>query len=486
MPVNINKIRLWQFAAILFLVLVPVKILRAETMAGRLSGRILLQVQAEGQAWYVNPLDENRYYLGRPTDAFNLMRQLGLGISESNYLKFQTAGAPALKGRILLRAQSAGEAYYVDPLSAKLNYLGRPADAFALMRRSGLGISNFDLKQIPVYSYPSAEAVVDKFAWKYNDQNYSLAFSFDPQLYASYQSSPKVYTYYVGQEPKDVREAFYGMFLKLRSDDNQTPAVLAELRRQAATLGLNADETAAYVLAFIQYIPYDRAKLDSGSDTPYYPFETLYLHKGICADKTFLSVLWLRTLGYGAAILDFPESNHSAAGIACPKEDSLAGSGYCYIETTNYFPVGVVPPAFNDGQAGTGIDNLENLFDASRLGKMDIKQAITGKLYQGVALVKTEIEKIRASKAALDSSLVTLKQAKSDLDAAYADIKEQEAVLSAYRRSGDISAYNRAVPAYNSAVGSYQELAEAYEKMVIEHNLVVEAYNNLYGKFYQQ
>ena len=42
-----------------------------------------MQVET-GQAWYINPLTYKKHYLGRPDDAFNLMRQLGLGISIKN------------------------------------------------------------------------------------------------------------------------------------------------------------------------------------------------------------------------------------------------------------------------------------------------------------------------------------------------------------------------------------------------------------------
>jgi hypothetical protein len=111
-----------------------------------LTGRILLQVESHGEAWYVNPIDSQRYYLGRPDDAYGVMRNLGLGISESSYNQFKNSGADSLKGRILLRVQANGEAYYVNPLDNSLNYLGRPADAFALMRQFGLGISNNNLE----------------------------------------------------------------------------------------------------------------------------------------------------------------------------------------------------------------------------------------------------------------------------------------------------------------------------------------------------
>jgi hypothetical protein len=119
-------------------------------LAKRLSGRILLQVQAHGEAWYVNPLNLAKYYLGRPADAFGIMRGLGLGVSEKDYSSWNGKAPSRLAGRILLRVQAHGEAYYVNPLDLKLNYLGRPADAFAIMRNLGLGITNDNLRQISV------------------------------------------------------------------------------------------------------------------------------------------------------------------------------------------------------------------------------------------------------------------------------------------------------------------------------------------------
>ena len=41
-------------------------------------------------------------------------------------------------------------AYYVNPLNLKMYYLGRPADAFSVMRSLGLGITNANLRQIEV------------------------------------------------------------------------------------------------------------------------------------------------------------------------------------------------------------------------------------------------------------------------------------------------------------------------------------------------
>jgi hypothetical protein len=115
-----------------------------------LAGRILLQVEDKGQAWYVNPLNNKRYYLGRPNDAFNIMRKLGLGISNKNFDMLLSKVNKSLLGRILIKVEDSGRAYYYNPLNAKLYYLGRPDDAFRIIRSLGLGISNANLNKITI------------------------------------------------------------------------------------------------------------------------------------------------------------------------------------------------------------------------------------------------------------------------------------------------------------------------------------------------
>lgn len=123
---------------------------RAEIMAERLKGRILLQVESRGEAWYVDPRAHSRVYLGRPADAFRIMQGLGLGISENLFSSFAGLGPASLTGMILLRVEDLGQAYYVNPADLKLYYLGRPADAFRIMQSLGLGITNNDLEKIGI------------------------------------------------------------------------------------------------------------------------------------------------------------------------------------------------------------------------------------------------------------------------------------------------------------------------------------------------
>ncbi len=116
-------------------------------LAQKLSGRILLQVESKGEAWYVYPNDSKKYYLGRPSDAFNIMRKLGLGVKHSIITKNKIFPLK-LSGKILLDTEDKGKAYYINPTDRKAYYLGRPADAFQVMREKGLGIRNEEIFKV--------------------------------------------------------------------------------------------------------------------------------------------------------------------------------------------------------------------------------------------------------------------------------------------------------------------------------------------------
>lgn len=129
----------------------------AAGLGQKLSGQILLDVERNGEAWYVYPENNKRYYLGRPADAFRVMRELGLGITELDFQKIAQAGMPIegdrelakkLSGKIILQVEQNGEAWYIYPKDLKKYYLGRPTDAFQIMRQLGLGINREDLAQV--------------------------------------------------------------------------------------------------------------------------------------------------------------------------------------------------------------------------------------------------------------------------------------------------------------------------------------------------
>ncbi len=188
-------------------------------MVNRLLGQILIQVEDKGRAWYVNPNDGRKYYLGSPLNAFSVMSLIGKGISNNNLKKLpvgildgslsldkdsdgdgltdrleEALGTDLFKkdtdgdgysdyeevinnydplskdkmvtdkkllknslGQIYIQVETNGEAWYVEPRSQKKYYLGRPIEAFEIMRQFGLGITNEDLNKIPVGQFNEAQ-----------------------------------------------------------------------------------------------------------------------------------------------------------------------------------------------------------------------------------------------------------------------------------------------------------------------------------------
>ncbi len=394
---RINKVNK-KISFLFLLVFCSLALYSPQAKAASLPGRILLQVESHGEAWYVNPQDGERYYLGRPHDAFALMRAMGLGVSNKDIKEFLISKAPSrLSGRILLQVEDKGQSYYVNPLNLKLYYLGRPNDAFNLMRNLGLGISNKDIASIKLGNLnvssanntrPETSNLLRKdFSFKYKNREESLSLNLSPSIFDSYKKSPKIFKYQADSAPQDIQGEFYKLFLKSKASDNSIAQIVSGLERIAALNNLSDDELGELALSFVQYIPYDTAKARQPEPQPYYPYETLYLNRGVCSDKTFLAYQILQELGYGVAIIDMPDINHSAIGIACEKKYSLDNSGYCYGETTNYFPISVIPKNIDSGKAENISNDFSKLFSSEDLGKVEIRNKTFGKQYLGARSV---------------------------------------------------------------------------------------------------
>lgn len=117
-----------------------------------LKGRILIQVESKGEAYYINPKDGLKYYMSNGDEAFKIMKTLGVGMSNKDIVKMKSDVNFRKKfiGKILLQVESHGEAYYIS-FDGRYNYLKDGASALTVMKKLGLGISNANLNKIAEY-----------------------------------------------------------------------------------------------------------------------------------------------------------------------------------------------------------------------------------------------------------------------------------------------------------------------------------------------
>ncbi len=478
----IKKNKLLIFVLFVFLgSILSFKNIFAATLADNLSGRIVLQVEAKGEAYYISPIDKKAYYLARPNDAFSIMRSFGLGVSNNDLLNFLKNGARSnLSGRILLQVEDKGQAYYVNPLNLRLYYLGRPIDAFNLMRQLGLGISNQNLLKInigtinlpsiesPNTPTPKKDEKLVKFSWKYKNKNYNLNQLFSDNLYKDYSNSNKNFYYSSENPPSNLRDSYYALFLEVKNNDKSIELLLKDLKNISDREAFSDDEFVEFVMAFVQYIPYDFSKIENGVQN--FPYETLYKNSGVCSDKAFLAALMLRKMGYGSAIFDYPNAKHSAVAVSCDSNSSY-NSTYCFIETTNYFPVGVFPGEINDGKAEALEENFNNVFNGSYLGPVEIYQKKTGRIYTGMNNVLKKVDTINKMNSSVKLKEADLKKISEELNNLKAELDSLLLKMDEYNRKKDISNYNLSAAEYNTKV-------DAYNNMLNNYKLKLEIFNN--------
>jgi lipoprotein-anchoring transpeptidase ErfK/SrfK len=118
--------------------------------SSRLSGRILMDSASLGDLWYVNPADFHRYYVGTLNDAYSIIRNLSLGISNADFDKMASSAPDRLKGRFMIKAEDQGRAFYVDPKSDSFIYIENPQSALFLLRHLATTTNACVLRNIPM------------------------------------------------------------------------------------------------------------------------------------------------------------------------------------------------------------------------------------------------------------------------------------------------------------------------------------------------
>lgn len=128
----------------------------------RLLGRMLLDVEGNGEVYYIDPVTKGKEYLADGESAQSLLRRRALGINEENFAKLTTGTekdesnvcnssdlGKRLRGRIVLRTEVHGEAYWIYPENCRAYYASTFQASYELMKKFSLGISKKNLAKVP-------------------------------------------------------------------------------------------------------------------------------------------------------------------------------------------------------------------------------------------------------------------------------------------------------------------------------------------------
>jgi len=161
---------------------------------------------------------------------------------------------------------------------------------------------------------------------------YSLELSFENSIIDHFKNAERKLQYYADQKPENTTPEFYNIFLNDDSDLYLLEGILESIRNR--NIGTEYDMV-QLITSFVQSLPYEIAEPQK------YPYETLYLNKGDCSDKSVLLCKLLILEGYDACLFSYEKAEHMSVGLKV-NENSYY-SGYIYIESTAFSPIGEIP-----------------------------------------------------------------------------------------------------------------------------------------------
>ena len=172
--------------------------------------------------------------------------------------------------------------------------------------------------------------------------SFEFLVEYDTSYFYYYDDMPRTIMVDADASELEGREDFYEMFL---SDENDRDIIEQVVQWIQSTTQDPKEQIQLAVTLVQNQIVYDHDKLKNvGNWNVYYPMETLIWKKGVCSDKSLLLGKILVYLDYKICFFLFDENNHMALGIKT-NTNGFAESGFEFIETTNAFQIGAIPPA---------------------------------------------------------------------------------------------------------------------------------------------
>ncbi len=340
--------------------------------------------------------------------------------------------------------------------------------------------------------FPQLEGAKERvYQWEYKGVKYSITENLYESVNEFYKNQPKSFSY-VGTLPQNWEEEYYGNFLKIDQEDKTIIELVEKIRQLGVKQKLTDDELVDLTMAFVQSIPYDDAKAENilaknSNETMRYPYEVLFQQLGVCSDKSLLAIALLRVMGYGTAIFTYPDDNHMAIGIQCPKANSTYGSGYCYSETTaEGNKIGIVPSFDSASNKTVNVAKLTelsldqaNLAAVGQLGQVVILQKTEGREYLGIIKTEKIIAEINQLKISFEKTLPMINEQKKIVAAAEEKLTEWKNDLNKYEKRQEFEKYNALVEKYNKLFEQYKKDVKKLNDIVGLYNKTIQRYNTL-------
>lgn len=299
----------------------------------------------------------------------------------------------------------------------------------------------------------SAGTIPVHHSFPFQDRELTIDITVENDLYADARGSPKSVVLY-GEWDSDeewISES-YRAFIGDPRLEGLYGALQSAFLDIRASMGLDDDEYVELMAAYVQSMTYESPE---GEQTPRFPVETIVEGKGDCDDTSILLAGLLEREGYDTVLFYFEEENHMAVGVRGPGAGFM-GTGYEYIETTDF------------SLPGVATENLQN-------GKTLVSEPFLIPIGEGTK-VYTAGEESRSIDAIAESSRAyasliesDLEETEKEINARYDDLALIKERLADAGKAGNPALYNRLVSEHN-------RLAEDYNRLLADYDLLYADY----------
>lgn len=272
-----------------------------------------------------------------------------------------------------------------------------------------------------------------------------------------YKDQPRKFSFLGKKPPNDWETSFYNLFLNDNADEAILQKLIQQFEEQASKLETTAVQLA---IAYVQSIEYDFEKAAQTDFFLQYPYETVYFQKGVCADKSILLSKLLSLMDYDHVLMEFNKANHMAIGIKVPASYGNFGTDYCFIETTNYTELGIIPENYVQG---IKLTESPNLIFSKNNGQKIFEEIESYKAQQADLLASygDAFQHGSARQKQLSIQMASVKQEMEILKAEHKDLFCADAIP---KTDEEFEHCQKLTDAINEAVRTYNELVQQYNQ----------------------
>ena len=334
------------------------------------------------------------------------------------------------------------------------------------------------ISQITFFQLPASgwleRTIHREFTWFYGWREWHYSIDISVDWYIAYAMVPL---------SDRMREAVRLWEALVTVKDPYLQRIANDLKFMAMREGYDDYDTANFILAFVQSLPYVPDDVSTPYDEfPKFPLETIVEGGGDCEDTSILYVTLMKILGYDIALVSFP--GHMMTAVHVTSEIPLPSYSYFDVNGRKYYPaettgegwrVGMLPEDFSGHLArliwptgGTLEPKPINIQKLSEDYKM--LQRKYGELSQEYDRLQQEYASLQAEHQSALSQLLRLKEEYDSLTIELRHLSDQ---------------LNSLKSDYASLEERYNDLSENYQRLMEEHARLNQEHQNLMNRHEQ-